>query len=138
MLTSRYNIFQLNEQHQHSDTQHRDSSSATFESVVITDVDVHTPSHELRAAAIRHYKQKGGGYIQIPHDPTPVNEFFNPNLLPMIYPTLFLYRIGGLENHERATPLSFKRHVKHLFNLSDHRFQEHYSFLFTVFNIIQR
>ncbi len=31
-----------------------------------------------------------------------------------------------------------KRHVKHLFSLSDRQFQEHYSFLFTAFNILQR
>ncbi|KAJ6522571.1 hypothetical protein B0H19DRAFT_969718, partial [Mycena capillaripes] len=31
-----------------------------------------------------------------------------------------------------------KTHIKHLFNLADRRFQEHYSFLFTAFNILQR
>jgi hypothetical protein len=31
-----------------------------------------------------------------------------------------------------------KRHVKHLLNLSDRRFQEHPSFAFTAFNILQR
>ena len=108
-----------------------------FQNVVITDVDAHAPSHELRAAALRHIKDKKGGYIQIPHDPKPVNEFFNPELLPRIYPTLFPYGIGGPEDPQRNQPLSFIRHVKHLFNLHDRRFQEHYSFLFTTFNIIQ-
>ena len=100
-------------------------------------MDGHAPSNELRAAAFRHIK-KGGGYIQIPHDATPVNEFFNPNLFPMIYPTLFPYGLGGFEDRTRKTTLSMKRHVKHLFSLSDRRFQEHYSFLFTAFNILQR
>jgi hypothetical protein len=40
-----------------------------FQNVVIADVDGHAPSNELRAAAFRHIK-KGGGYIQIPHDPS--------------------------------------------------------------------
>ncbi|KAJ6525416.1 hypothetical protein B0H19DRAFT_962420, partial [Mycena capillaripes] len=31
-----------------------------------------------------------------------------------------------------------RAHVKHLFNLSDRRFQTHYSFLFTAFNMLQR
>lgn len=31
-----------------------------------------------------------------------------------------------------------KSHAKHLFSLADRRFQEHYSFLFTVFNVLQR
>ncbi|KAF5326511.1 hypothetical protein D9611_000714 [Ephemerocybe angulata] len=56
----------------------------------------------------------------------------------MIYPTLFPYGIGGLENRGRKAALSFKRHVKHLLTLHDSRFQEHYSFPFTVFNILQR
>ena len=109
-----------------------------FQNVVITDVDGNAPSNELRAAAVRHIKKRGGGYVEIPHDPAPVNEFFNPELFPMIYPTLYPYGIGGFENIQRTTRVSMKRHVKHLFNLSDRRFQEHYSFLFTVFNILQR
>lgn len=108
-----------------------------FENVVITDTSGNAPANELRAAALRHVK-RGGGYIQVPHDPTPVNEFFNPELFPMIYPTLFPYGIGGLEDRTRKITVSMKRHVRHLFNLSDRRFQEHYSFLFTVFNILQR
>ncbi|KAF8996887.1 hypothetical protein BDQ17DRAFT_1249152 [Cyathus striatus] len=58
----------------------------------------HAPAHELRAAALRHVKQKGGSFIQLPHDPKPVNEFNNPLLLPMIYPTLFPFGIGGPED----------------------------------------
>lgn len=116
----------------------RHSQQVPFQNVVITDVDGHAPSNELRAAAVRHLKKKGGGYIEIPHEPEPVNEFFNPNLFPMIYPTLFPYGIGGFEDSSCSVKLSMKRYVKHLFNLADRRFQEHYSFLFTVFNILQR
>ena len=106
-----------------------------FQKIVIADVDGHVPANELRAAALRHVKG-GGGYIQIPHDPTPVNKFFNPDLFPMIYPTLFLYGVGGFEDKTRKVPISMKRQVKHLCSLSDKQFQEHYSFLFTVFNIL--
>ncbi|KAJ3884047.1 hypothetical protein GG344DRAFT_91526 [Lentinula edodes] len=56
------------------------SGELSFDSVVIADVD---------AAAIRHIKGKGGAYVEIPHDSLPVNEFMNPTLFPMIYPTLF-------------------------------------------------
>lgn len=55
-----------------------------------------------------------------------------------MYPTLFPYGIGGFEDDNRISKLSFKRQVKYFFNLADRRFQEHYSFLFTAFNIIQR
>jgi hypothetical protein len=123
-LTARYKTMPTPENGQQTT-----KDTISFQNVVITDVD---------AAALRHIKNKSGGYIEIPHDPTPVNEFFNPELFPMIYPTLFPYGIGGFENQKRTSRVSMKRHVKHLFNLVDRRFQEHYSFLFTSFNILQR
>ncbi|KAG1748992.1 uncharacterized protein EDB91DRAFT_1047338 [Suillus paluster] len=122
-----------------SDDQSRAAElQVNFESVVVTDVDGNASANELRAAAVCHIKNKGGGYVQVPHDPEPVNEFFEPDLFPMIYPTLFPYGLGGFEDHLCSEPLSIKRHVKHLFNLADCRFQEHYSFLFTAFNILQQ
>ena len=113
------------------------SNTLPFESVVVTDISGQASPNIMRAAALQHVK-RGGGYIQIPHDPKPVNEFFNIELFPMIYPTLFPYGIGGFEDRRRTVAISLKRHVKHLFSLKDKRFQEHYSFLFTVFNILQR
>ncbi|KAI9064807.1 hypothetical protein FKP32DRAFT_1536689, partial [Trametes sanguinea] len=85
-----------------------------FHKVVLTDVDGRAPMNELRAAAIRHVKQKGGGYVEVPHAAQPVNEFCNPTLFPMIYPSLFPFGIGGLEDKGRSRPLSLRRHVKHL------------------------
>ncbi|KAG2030247.1 hypothetical protein BDR03DRAFT_817108, partial [Suillus americanus] len=90
-----------------------DELQSNFERVVVTDVDGNASANELRAAAVHHIKNKGGGYIQVPHDPEPVNEFFDPDLFPMIYPTLFPYGLGGFEDHLRSEPLSIKRHVKH-------------------------
>lgn len=109
-----------------------------IQNVVITDIDGTAPPNELRAAAWRHVKKNGGAYVEMSHDPNPVNEFCNPELFPMIYPTLFPYGIGGIEDSRRSAKISMKRHVKHLFSLADSRFQEHYSFLFTAFNILQR
>jgi len=118
---------------------HADSSSSTnFESVVIADVDAHTPLKQLRAAAVRHVKTKAKPFIQLGHGPKPVNEFFNVDLFPMLYPTLFPYGCGGFEDCKRVKRISLKEHVKYLFSLSDKRFQTHYSFLFTAFNILQR
>ena len=82
-----------------------------FENVVITDVDGNETSNQLRAAAMRHIKQKGHSYIAIPYDPKPVNEFFNPKLFPMIYPTLYPYGLGGFEDPKREVAVSLKRHA---------------------------
>ncbi|KAJ7214549.1 hypothetical protein GGX14DRAFT_360250 [Mycena pura] len=87
-----------------------EASEFPWQNVVITDVDGNASSNELRSAAFRHVK-RGGGYISIPHDPSPVNEFMNPNLFPLIYPTLFPYGIGGFQNEDKETPLSIQRHI---------------------------
>jgi len=112
-------------------------ASVQFESVLITDVDANAPSHQLKAAALR-YAKRGGSFVQIPRDPNPVNEFFNPVTFPMLYPTLFPYGIGGFEDSRREVLIGFENHVKHMLALNDRRFQEHYSFMFVAFNVIQR
>ncbi|KAJ7922636.1 hypothetical protein B0H13DRAFT_1865650 [Mycena leptocephala] len=110
-----------------------------FESVVVTDVKGHESSSVLRKAATRHLEKLGGNYLELRHDPQPVNEFNNPDLFPLISPTLFPYGIGGVEDKlNRGTRFGFQAHLKHFFNLADRRFQEHYSFLFTAFNMLQR
>jgi len=114
-----------------------EQSKIEFSNVVITDIDAHAPANDLKSAALRHFKQ-GGGFLAVPHEPVPVNEFFNPNLLPMLYPTLFPYGIGGVEDRRRTVTISFENHIRHFLSLADRRFQEHYSFLFVAFNIIQR
>jgi len=131
MLTSRY-------EHPEDHSERNNHEETAFENVVVTDIDGDASSNQLQAAAMCHVKEKGRGYIEIPYDSKPVNEFFNPDLFPMIYPTLYPYGIGGFEDSHREVPVSLKRHVKHLFNMSDRRFQEHHSFMFTVFNILQR
>jgi hypothetical protein len=113
--------------------------SIPFQNIVITDIECHASSNELRAPALHHVQKKGGGYIQIPHDHDAENEFRKDGFLfPLMYPTLFPYGLGGPSDSKRTVPVSLKRHVKHLLNLADRRFQEHGSFSFTTFNIMQR
>ncbi|KAL1664947.1 hypothetical protein GGF50DRAFT_126842 [Schizophyllum commune] len=92
-----------------------DAHTARYDSsednVVITDVDGNASPTDLRAAALRHVKQRGGGYVSVPHDPEPVDEFSSPDLFPMIYPTLFPYGIGGFDDCNRSTSLSMQRHT---------------------------
>lgn len=109
-----------------------------FQNVVISDVAGTATANKLRAAAFRHMKKQGKGYIQIARESAAVNEFNNLAMLPMCYPTLFPYGIGGADDPHRPNPVSLKRHVKHLFSMKDQRFQTHYSFMFIVFNILHR
>ncbi|TFY51291.1 hypothetical protein EVG20_g11068, partial [Dentipellis fragilis] len=135
-LTSRYDASSVQNSNAPDDAAHSDDIA--FENVVITDVDARAPSSELRAAAMRHVKDKGRSFIQVGHEPQPVNEFCNPDLFPMIYPSLFPYGIAGFEDQSRTHTVSFKRQITHCFRLADRRFQEHFSFMFTAFNILQR
>ncbi|KAJ3558871.1 hypothetical protein NM688_g667 [Phlebia brevispora] len=135
MLVSRYDAYPELEKEVDSSHEERET---VFQSVVISDVDGHTPAGRLKAAALCHLKDKDGGYLEILHDSTPANEFHDPSLFPRMYPTLYPYGIGGFEDRLRGTRLSFKRHAKHLFSLADKRFQKHTSFLFVVFNILQQ
>ena len=76
--------------------------------------------------------------MEVPHGPLPVNEFCEPTLFPSLYPTLYPYGIGGFEDKTRQHVVSLKRHASHLLRLGNMRFQRHRSFLFVVFNILQR
>ncbi|KAI0814969.1 hypothetical protein BC629DRAFT_1579594 [Irpex lacteus] len=92
-----------------------DSLRSENSDIVITDIDGSAPSNELRAAALRHVKQKGGEYVQLPHEALPANEFFDPSLFPKTFPTLFPYGCGGLEDLSREVSVSLKHHARHLF-----------------------
>ncbi|KAF7783421.1 hypothetical protein Agabi119p4_1445 [Agaricus bisporus var. burnettii] len=91
-LTSRYD----------NDQTMPSTSLDVLQSIVVADVNATAPAHILRASALCHVKSKGGGYLQIHHEPDFINEFNNPDLLPMSYPTLFPYGIGGLEDATRT------------------------------------
>ena len=114
-----------------------DADHIAFENAVISDVQGSATSNKLRAAAFRHMKMKGKGYIQVTRESQAINEFNNPAMLPMCYPTLFPYGIGGSDDCDRPNPISLKRQARHFFSTRDQRFQLHYSFMFIVFNIVQ-
>ncbi|KAH7931394.1 hypothetical protein BV22DRAFT_1101301 [Leucogyrophana mollusca] len=109
-LTSRYDALDAKLDEARSVSNGR-PGELPFQNVVIADVDGNAPSNQLRAAALRHVKRQGGGYMEIPHGGSPVNEFLNTSLFPMIYPTLYPYGIGGFENPARSQKLSMKRQL---------------------------
>ena len=74
----------------------------------------------------------------IPRGNKPANEYSNPNLLLCIFPTLFPYGCGALEDKFRPVQINFREHLRYLLSHGDRRFEEHHSFIFVVFNILQR
>ncbi|CAF3562011.1 unnamed protein product [Rotaria sp. Silwood1] len=74
----------------------------------------------------------------IPCGNKPANEYSNPNLLLGIFPTLFPYGFGGLQDASRPIRINFREHLRYLLLYADRPFEQHYSFIFVVFNILQR
>jgi hypothetical protein len=112
-------------------------SNIIFQNLMVSDLESSPSSVEMKAAALRHLQQ-GRPFIQMGHASSPERDYNNPTLFPSIYPTLYPYGFGGFEDLARAHVISFQLHLRHLLQLADRRFQEHPSFIFTAFNILQQ
>ena len=108
-----------------------------FQNLMVSDLEGSPSSFEMKAAALRHLQQ-GRPFIQMGHVSIPETDYNNPSLFPSIFPTLYPYGFGGFEDPARVHAISFQLHLRHLLQLADRRFQEHPSFIFTAFNILQR
>ena len=80
----------------------------------------------------------GDKIFLIPHSSKPVNEYFNPKLLLGLYPTLFCYGRGAPEDQSRPIHINLREHIRYLLSYNDRRFEKNHSFLFVVFNLLQR
>ena len=74
----------------------------------------------------------------VPRGNKPANEYFNPELLMGMFPTLFPYGCGALEDTSRPVKLTLTEHIRYLLSYEDRRFETNDSFIFVVFNILQR
>ncbi|CAF4247727.1 unnamed protein product, partial [Adineta steineri] len=74
----------------------------------------------------------------IPHSSKPVNEYYNPKLLVGLYPTLFCYGRGAPDDQSRPVKTNLREHIRYLLSYNDRRFEMNHSFIFVVFNILQR
>jgi hypothetical protein len=71
------------------------------------------------------------------HSKAAVPEYDNPALFPGMFPTLFPYGYGGFESN-RTVKLSFDLQAKYLLDVENRDIRYHRSFLFVMFNILQR
>lgn len=74
----------------------------------------------------------------IPRSNKPANEYFNPELLMGVFPTLFPYGCGALEDPSRPVKITLTEHIRYLLSFEDRRFEKDDSFIFIVFNMLQR
>jgi hypothetical protein len=114
-----------------------DDIASILKNVVVTDLDMNNvSSNQISAAAMRHLRN-GGDCLQMRHGSNPSNQYEDEHLFPLLYPTLFPYGVGGFVK-ERRSKISMEKMARHYFSLHDSRFQMHRSFLFIVFNMLQR
>ena len=67
----------------------------------------------------------------------PIPEYHNPDLMPGMFPSLFPFGIGGFEDTQRPSRLSFQQQAEYFLDISDRVFRYHYSYIFVVLNMIQ-
>lgn len=109
-----------------------------FDSAIVTDLQgKEVTPQQMTMSALQHLKS-GGGFLQIPHESEPTNTYEDYDAFPAMFPTLFPYGVFGFERPEQPHKLNMKLHARHLLSLSDRRFQEHSTFQFMVYNILQR
>lgn len=84
------------------------------------------------------YNTESHDVYVIPRSHMPVKDHNNSELFLGLFPTLFLYGYGAPEDPSRRTAASLNQHIRYLLAYEDRRFERHHSFMFIVFNIIQR
>lgn len=67
-----------------------------------------------------------------------ISEYNNPDLFPGMYPTLFPFGLGRLQDPQRRVKISFQKHLEYLIDLNNRSFRFHRSFIFVGTNILQR
>ncbi|THU89846.1 hypothetical protein K435DRAFT_677039, partial [Dendrothele bispora CBS 962.96] len=92
----------------------------------------------LKASALRNLVSQHGPDLILQTGNQPISEYFNTSLFPGMYPTLFPYGICGFEDDRRDPKLSLELQAEYLLDFDGGIFRMHWSFLFVIFNLIQR
>ncbi|KAJ6505676.1 hypothetical protein C8R47DRAFT_967608 [Mycena vitilis] len=115
-------------------------------SSTLVDADNVASTYQQRKLdALRKLKKQEAGFIKFPSGNPPLSTSKNPRVFGWLWPTLFPYGVGMVDNNNVriSTEIPFHQvdtapHVEHLLTMRDTRFQVHKSFIFVMSNIIQR
>ena len=96
--------------------------------------------HTFTASVLRNLVSDSAACpdLVLHHSSNAIPEYSNPDLIPGMYPTLFPFGIGGFEDKHRETPIQFNKQAEYYFDLPDKSFHLHHSYMFVVWNILQR
>ncbi|KAJ3484804.1 hypothetical protein NLI96_g5383 [Meripilus lineatus] len=99
---------------------------------MLSETDTNTTIAEL----LLHLKE-GRDVLAIGRSSRPQSIYHNPELFPGMFPWLFPYGLGGMENKNIKKRLDRKPHLTRLLQYGDHRFERDYYFPFLVLNHTQ-
>mgnify|MGYP002394089447 FL=1 len=74
----------------------------------------------------------------IPRSSMPVKDCYNLELFLGLFPTLFPYGYGAPYDSSRPIAVPLNQHIRYLLAYEDRRFEKHQSFMFVMFNVMQR
>lgn len=90
-------------------------------------------SSQRKVAGLLHLKN-GGNSLAVGHDSTPQSIWNNPSLYPRMFPWLFPYGLGGLEQDHHCSIIGREVHLRSLLMYHDKRFQRDAGFLIVQMN----
>lgn len=111
-----------------------DDGECSFAVYGLTGTEVAKMSYEAKVLLAVEWLRSGGRMLSITHDSQPASIYNNPDLYPGMFPWLFPYGLGGIDNSLISTQLGRARQVRHLLLYYDRRFQVDEYFPFVAFN----
>lgn len=90
--------------------------------------------YATRKAVTTLHLRSGGQILGYGHSAQPESIFHNRKMLPGLFPWLFPYGLGGLENENATISVPRRSHIRWFMNYVDRRFQVDDYFPFLVFN----
>ena len=119
-----------------SETHVENEEDIILETSGVVDMEVTGISTAQHAAAAA-VKKLQDSTLLYPHGSQPTVEYNNPQMWTGGYPYLFPYNMGGPEG-QHSVPLSLSRWIQHLLHFHDPRFRTDHTFIFHVFNVLQK
>lgn len=130
-----------------ADPREAHTAEAVLPTSTVVDADhVEATYQSRKLSALKQLKRGMAKFVKIPMGTTPIPTFQNPDVYTYLWPTLFPYSIGTMEQQLLMTDsgggfrkIDLKAHIAHLLQSGPNtRFQTHLSFIFVTVNILQR
>lgn len=96
--------------------------------------DIKNKSYKVLTTMALQRLKEGGKVLAIGHNSTPESIFSNPTLYPQMFPWLFPYGKGGIQNENIKIPISTQKQKSHYLMYHDKRFQLDKHFPIVAFN----